>query len=255
MTRPALTLLKPNISLGTLRKGSLAASGGNPGLSPYLSDNFDIAGEWYYATNSYFAVNGFLKHLTNFIVGGTSTQTINGVIDPNTNQPAQFQVTGQVNGPDGVVKGVEIALQQVFGTTGFGLSANATLVQTNRNFNTSDISGAAFAITGLANSANLVAFYDKHGFEARVAVNWRDSYLLQLGQGQGGTFGAEPVNVNAQTQIDASTSYQINKQITVFAEATNLNNSTYSTYGRFKNQPLDIYSYGRRFTFGARFHY
>lgn len=255
MTRPALTLLKPNVSLGTLRKGSLAASGGNPNLSPYLSDNFDIAGEWYYASNSYFAVNGFLKHLTNFIVGGTTTQTINGVIDPNTNAAAQFQVTSQVNGPDGVVKGLEIAWQQVFGQTGFGFSANATLVQTNRNFNTSDISGAAFAITGLANSANLVGFYDKHGFEARVALNWRDSYLLQLGQTQGGTFGAEPVNVNAQTQIDASLSYQITKQITIFGEATNLNNSTYSTYGRFKNQPLDIYSYGRRFTFGARFHY
>ncbi len=57
----------------------------------------------------------------------------------------------------------------------------------------------AFAITGLANSANLVAFYDKHGFQVRVAGNWRGSYLLALGQSQGGTFGAEPVYVDKQT--------------------------------------------------------
>lgn len=255
LTRPALSYLKPNITLGTMRKGSLAASGGNASLKPYLSDNFDVAAEYYYKKNSYFAVNGFLKYISNFIVGGVSTQSINGVTDPFTGQVAQFQVNGKINGPDGVVKGVEIAWQHVFGDTGFGFNANATLVKTNRNFDTSDISGAAFAITGLANSANFVGFYDKHGLQARVAVNWRDSYLLTLGQTQGGTFGAEPVNVNQQVQVDASASYDITKQVTVFVEGTNLNNSTYSTYGRWSNQPLDTWSYGRRFVFGARFHY
>jgi len=41
----------------------------------------------------------------------------------------------------------------------------------------------------------------------------------------------------------------------VFVEGTNLNNSNYSTHGRFKNQVLDIYNYGRRYTAGVRFHY
>jgi TonB-dependent receptor len=152
------------------------------------------------------------------------------------------------------VRGLELAVQQVFGDTGFGFQANATLVNTNRKFKKSDISGSAFAITGLANSANLVAFYDKHGFQIRGALNWRDTYLSGLGQGQGGTFGAEPVYVDAQTQIDASASWDITKQITIFVEGTNLNNSTYHTHGRFTNQPLDFWSYGRRYTAGVRFH-
>jgi outer membrane receptor protein involved in Fe transport len=63
------------------------------------------------------------------------------------------------------------------------------------------------------------------------------------------------VNVNRQFQIDASASYQLTKQVSVFFEGTNLNNSTYSTYGRFSNMPLDTWSYGRRFVFGARFNY
>ena len=255
LTRPNLADLKPTVNLGSLRRGSLSGSGGNPDLTPYLSDNFDVGVEWYYARNSYFAVDGFLKNLTNFIVGGVTTRPINDVIDPTTGQIAQFNINAKVNGPNATVRGVEIAWQQVFGNTGFGFQANATLVDTNRNFDTKDISGSAFAITGLANSANFVGFYDKHGFQVRAAVNWRDSYLLQLGQNQGGTFGAEPVNVDAQTQIDASASYDINKHITVFVEGTNLNNSTYSTHGRFKNQTLDVWSYGRRYTFGARLHF
>jgi len=255
LTRPNLGDLKPTVNLGSLRRGSLSGSGGNPNLTPYLSDNFDAAVEWYYGRNSYFAVDAFLKDLTNFIVGGVTTRPINNVIDPTTGQIAQFNINAKVNGPNATVRGVEIAWQQVFGDTGFGFQANATLVDTNKKFNTADISGSAFAITGLANSANFVGFYDKHGFQVRVALNWRDTYLLQLGQNQGGTFGAEPVNVDAQTQIDASASYDFNKHVTVFVEGTNLNNSTYSTHGRFSNQTLDVYSYGRRYTAGVRLHF
>jgi TonB-dependent receptor len=255
LTRPQLGALKPTVNFGSLRRGALPGSGGNPDLKPYLSDNFDLAAEWYYAPNSYFAVDGFLKKLSNFIVGGVHTQTINGLIDPFTGQLAQFQITAQVNGPNATVRGVEIALQHVFGDTGFGFQANATLVDTNRDFPTDDISGNGFAITGLANSANFVAFYDKNGFQIRGALNWRDSYLLGLGQGQGGTFGAEPVYVDKQLQIDASTSYDITKQFSIFGEVTNINNSKYSTHGRFSNQPLDAWHSGRRFTPGVRFRY
>jgi TonB-dependent receptor len=254
LTRPQLGALKPTINFGSLRRGSLSGSGGNPDLKPYLSDNFDLGAEWYYARNSYFAIDGFYKHLTNFIVGGVHQQTINGLIDPFTGQPAIFNITAQVNGPDANVRGLEIAWQHVFGNSGFGFQANATIVDTNRKFPTKDISGNGFAITGLANSANLVAFYDKRGFQFRVAGNWRDTYLLQLGQNQGGTFGAEPVYVDKQLQIDASTSYDVTPNFTVFGEVTNINNSKYSTHGRFSDQPLDIWHYGRRYTAGVRFH-
>lgn len=255
LTRPALGDLTPTVNLGTLRVGSLSASGGNPNLTPYLSDNFDAGAEWYYQRNSYFALNFYLKHITNFIVGGVSSQTIDNVIDPSTNQVAHFNVNGKVNGPTATVKGLEIALQHVFGDSGFGFTANATIPSSNRPYDASDISGASFAITGLAKSANFVGFYDKNGFQIRGALNWRDKYLVQFGQGQGGTYGAEPVYVDKQFQVDASASYDLTKQVTVFVEGTNLNNSTYSTHGRFDNQVLDVWSYGRRFTFGARFHF
>jgi iron complex outermembrane recepter protein len=255
LTRPAINFLTPVLNVELIpRIGALTATGGNPTLKPYLSDNFDLAVEWYYAPNSYAAVNGFFKDVTNFIVQGTQRQTINDVIDPSTGQPAVYTVAQRVNGPDAKVSGVELAWQHVFGDTGFGFNANATIVDTNRPYDRTDISQSGFAVTGLADSANIVAFYDRSGFEARVAANWRDDYLLQFGQNQNNSaFGAEPTYVNSSLQIDFSTSYQVTPELNVFFEALNVTNETMSTHGRFDNQLLDVFAYGRRYALGARF--
>jgi len=257
LTRPALSVLNPVLNVGSgQRVGALTASGGNPDLQPYLSDNFDVAGEWYYQSNSYFSVDLFLKHVSNFIIAGVQRQSINGVIDPTTGQLAQFSVSQQVNGPDATIRGAEIALQHVFGRSGFGFTANATFVGSNKPYDPTNLTTTGFAVTGIGNSANFVGFYDKHGLQARVAVNWRGSYLLQFGQNQNtGAFGAEPTFVNSQLQVDLSGSYDLNRHATLFGGITNLNDSVYSTHGRFSNQLLDAYAYGRRFTFGARYHF
>ena len=255
LTRPAITFLTPTLNVGSIpRIGALTATGGNPRLKPYLSDNFDFAVEWYYQSNSYATINAFTKDVSNFIVQGTQRQTINDVIDPSTGQPAIYTVSQRVNGPDARVHGFELAWQHVFGDTGFGFNANATIVDTNRPFDRSDISQSGFAVTGLADSANFVGFYDKHGFEARVAANWRDEYLLQFGQNQNNSaFGAEPTYVNSSLQIDVSTSYQVTPELNVFLEALNVTDETLSTHGRYDNQMLDVFAYGRRYALGARF--
>jgi len=257
LTRPALNLLTPVLNIpATERVGSLVGTGGSPDLNPYLSDNLDLGVEWYYHSNSYFAVDGFLKQVSNFIVGGSTTQTVNGVVDPTTGQVANFVITQNVNGPSAVVRGVEVAWQQVFGDTGFGFQANGTFVGTNKPYDPSNLTVSGFAVTGLANSANFVGFYDKHGFQARVAVNWRDEYLDHFGQQQNNSvFGTEPTFVDASTQVDFSSSYDVNKHLNVFFEALNLNGAVLATHGRYDNQLLDVFKYGRRFTVGVHFRY
>ena len=254
LTRPAISFLSPVLNVGSLpRVGALTATGGNPALKPYLSDNLDLGVEWYYGKNAYFSVNAFLKDVTGFIVQGTQRQTINDVIDPSTGQPAIYTVSQRVNGPDATVNGWEIAWQHVFGESGFGFNANATFVDTDKPYDRTDISQSGFAVTGLADSANLVAFFDKYGFEARIAANWRDEYLLQFGQNQNNSaFGAEPTFVNSSLQIDFSTSYQFNEKFNMYFEALNITDETQSTHGRFDNQLLDVWAYGRRFALGAR---
>jgi len=254
LTRPRIDYLSPVLNVGSLpRIGALTATGNNPALKPYLSDNLDLGVEWYYGRNAYVSVNAFIKDVTGFIVQGTQRQTINDVIDPSTGQPAIYTVSQRVNGPEATVNGWEIAWQHIFGDSGFGFNANATFVDTDKPYDRTDISLSGFAVTGLADSANLVAFFDKYGFEARIAANWRDEYLLQFGQNQNNSqFGAEPTFVNASTQIDFTTSYQINDKFNVYFEALNITDETQSTHGRFDNQLLDVFAYGRRYALGAR---
>ncbi len=253
LTRPPLNLLTPVLNVANAQRvGTLVATGGNPNLQPYVSDNLDLGAEWYYAANSYISLAAYGKQVSNFIVGGTTRQTINNVIDPTTGAPGQFSVTTNVNGPSAAVYGLEGAIQHVFGKSGFGAQVNGTIVGTNKPYDKNNIAVSNFAVTGLADSVNAVAFFDKYGFQARVAVNWRADYLDHFGQQQNNSaFGSEPTFVNANTQVDFSTSYDVNKHLNVYFEALNLNNSTYSTHGRFKEQLLDVVKFGRSFTFGV----
>ncbi len=58
---------------------------------------------------------------------------------------------------------IEIALQPVFGDSGFGLIANATLVNTNKPYDAAGRTTTGFAVAGLANSGNFMGFRDKYG--------------------------------------------------------------------------------------------
>jgi iron complex outermembrane recepter protein len=136
---------------------------------------------------------------------------------------------------------------------GFGFQVNGTYVHSNSNFNPYSTTTNQFALPGIGNSANLIAFYQQNGFQARLALQWQAKQLLQLGQEQnGGAFGNEPTYLNANTELDFSSSYEINKHVSVFFEALNLTDQVYRTVGRFSDQTLDVVDYGRSFTFGVR---
>ncbi len=251
LTRPLLTDITPDLNVPAgQRVGALNGTGGNPTLLPYLSDNLDFAVEWYYAPNSYVSADVFVKEVTNFIVGGTIVEPINGVTLPNGTL-ANFSVTSKVNGPSAEVRGIELAWQYTIGDTGFGFQSNATFVGTNKPYDPNSTVGN-FAVTGLANSWNFIPFYDKYGFQARVAINHRAEYLQNFGQTQNNSqFGIEPTFVNSATYVDFSTSYDINRHFNVYFEALNLTNQAYATHGRFSEQVLDVVDTGRMFTVGV----
>jgi TonB-dependent receptor len=256
-TKPPLNAIAPVLSMGNIQRvGSLVASTGNPGLTPYESVNIDLSAAWYYGPNSYASINAFTKQVTNFIVQESVRQTINGVIDPSTGQPALFTVTTSVNGPAANVYGAEFAVQHLFDDSGFGFQANATLVGTDTPYNPHNLAVSGFAVTGLADSANIVAFYDKDRFQARLALNWRDQYLDHFGQLQNNSrFGTEPTFVNTALQLDFSTSFAITPRFDVYFSALNLTDATFSTHGRFSEQLLDVVDYGRHLTLGFRYSY
>ena len=137
----------PNSSYGG-RVNALTATGNNPGLLPYLSDNFDLGAEWYYGRNSYLSLDAFVKHVTNFPTSSVTNITIPGITDPapainpgtggplstTSGQPAVFAETTFTNALSADVHGVEFTLQQDL-FWGFGLQINGTYAHTNKNFN------------------------------------------------------------------------------------------------------------------------
>ncbi len=216
--------LIPNTTYGG-RVNALTAKGNNPGLLPYLSDNFDLGAEWYYGANSYVSLDAFMKHVTNFPTSSVQIVSIPGLIDPapavnpvtmlplsNTaGQLLKFSETTLTNALSADVHGVEFTVQQML-VWGFGLQINGTYVHTNKNFNNESLTSNQFALTGVGNSANFIGFYDAHGLQARLAVQWQGTQLLTLGQEQsGGAFGAEPVYLAASTEVDFSTQYAIHQ--------------------------------------------
>ncbi|HTB68435.1 MAG TPA: TonB-dependent receptor [Steroidobacteraceae bacterium] len=257
--------LIPNTTYGG-RVNALSATGNNPGLLPYLSNNFDLGAEWYYAANSYVSLDGFFKHVTNFPSSSVSLVTVPGIIDPapainpnnggplsnTTGQTLVFSESTVTNALSANVHGVEFIAQQML-PLGFGLQLNGTYVHSNKNFDNETLTSNQFALTGVGNSANLIGFYDAHGLQARVTLQWQGTQLLGLGQEQGsGAFGNEPVYLAASTEVDFSTQYQFTKYLAGYFEALNLTDSIYHSYGRFSNQTLNLVEYGRSFTVGFR---
>jgi len=249
--------LKPNTTYGG-RVNALTASSGNPLLKPYLSDNFDLGWEWYYASNDYLSVDAFLKHITQFPIQGTTYVTL-PINDPsplsnNFGKPMVFADSTNVNGESANVTGLEATWQQML-AYGFGFQINGTYVHTNKPYDpyNIEVNTTQFALPGIGNSANLIAFYQNHGLQARLAVQWQGRYFLGFGQEQNsGAFGTEPTFVQSETEVDFSTQYAINSHLDAFFEALNLTDAQYHTTGRFQNQLLNWVDYGRTFTMGVR---
>jgi iron complex outermembrane recepter protein len=255
----------PNTSYGG-RVNALTATGNNPGLLPYLSNNFDLGGEWYYGRNSYVSLDAFAKHVTNFPTSSVTNITIPGIIDPapainpgtgtplstTSGMPAVFAETTFTNALSADVHGVELTVQQDL-WWGFGVQVNGTYAHTNKNFDNEALVSNQFALPGVGNSANFVGYYDAHGLQARLTVQWQGALLEGLGQEQGGgAFGAEPVYLAASTEVDFSTQYQITEHLSGYFEALNLTDTVYHSYGRFSNQTLNLVETGRSFTVGVR---
>jgi TonB-dependent receptor len=256
MTRPTLEDLSPVFTLVTLRPGDFAASSGNAQLKPFRSNNLDLSIEYYPSDSDYLSLGGFYKNVSNFIVLNQTTGTVKSssgapLTDPVTGIPAQFTITAPANGPTAVVEGVEAAMQHSFWDTGFGVQLNATYVHSNQQLNPADPNNK-FALTGLSNSANGVLFYDKHSWEARLAVNWRDHFLQYLSPPPLNGAGQAVTQVRAQYQLDTSVFYHFNKNFAVFAEGENLTNTYLLKYAYYENQFLDAEDSGRRFKLGVR---
>ncbi|GAB0111047.1 TonB-dependent receptor [Pseudoalteromonas distincta] len=261
ITRPTMSQLSPATTFNEPRRQNLTASGGNPALKPFQSENWDISYEWYYNDANLFSFAVFSKEVDDFIVTLTGAETYemtdrsgpdfacttctDQTDDELIGSSEVYTVTRPQNGESAKVTGYEVGVTHMF-ENGFGFIANATVVN-------SDISVGAdttqtFALEGLGDSQNLVLFYEQDNWQARVAFNNREGFLRLVDNG----FNGEPVNVETYGQWDISASYDINENFTIFAEGINITEEELVQTGRFANQIYSVEDNGSRYAFGIR---
>ncbi|MGD8174860.1 TonB-dependent receptor [Marinimicrobium sp. ARAG 43.8] len=252
LTRPPFGALSPRTTVGSARPGNLQASSGNPNLEPYSSDNLDVALEWYYQESGYLTVGFFQKKVDNFLVSTVQQQAFEIQDQDNLFEGNPiFEVSLQDNLEKATVDGVELGFQHTFDYlpglwSGFGFTANATLVDSDAELDTGDLT-QTFALEGLGNSYNVVGFYEAGNFEARLAWNLRDRFL-QTAVG----FGGEPTFVEDYEQVDARVSYALSETLSVFVEGVNITDEKYQKVGRYDNHILLREQTGPRYTVGIR---
>jgi TonB-dependent receptor len=163
----------------------------------------------------------------------------------------QFQVTGPVNDKSAVIDGFEFAWQHFFGETGFGYQVNYTTVNGDIGFdNGGAISVDQFALEGLSDTANAVLIYEKEGFSARIAYNWRDEFLSTTNRGKG---PRNPVYVSETEQVDINVGYQVNEDLSVSLDIINLLEEGQRKFGRSKNNIFFVQEADRRMVLSASY--
>ncbi|ASR43317.1 TonB-dependent receptor [Xanthomonas citri pv. mangiferaeindicae] len=181
--------------------------------------------------------------------GAPGVDEANNTIEGQPGDPlAVFRVSVPVNKESSSLDGWEISAQHVFGESGFGLAANYTIVDSDLTYDNYNL-GDQFALVGLSDSANLVAFYDKGPWQVRAAYNWRDKFLSSTYD----SWRPNPVYVEDYGQLDLNISYQVSDNFTIHAEAINLTDETMRSHGRHERQVFYATQTGPRYMFGFRY--
>lgn len=242
MSRPTLTDLSPAQSILS-NPGNEQISRGNPDLKPFRASQAELSVEWYFDRFSLLSAAGFYKNIDSFVARSTTPQIVDQV---------RFQVTTPTNGEGATVKGLELSYRQAFrnlpgALNGLGVQASYTFVDSSARYS-NQVAGTSYGLEGLSkHSYSVVGFYEKFGVQARAAYTWRGRYLAQA-NGRNGL----PLYSNDYGQLDASISYDLTSNLTLMANALNLNNAKEFTYSDVMEQTFRYGLTGRRYLFGVR---
>lgn len=247
---------------------------GNRDLLPVSIWNYDLSAEWYFAAVGSITATIFAKDVDGFIDRQFTTVTY----PTTTAGDLDIQVDGPANTQDGWLTGFEFAWQQTFDflpgpLDGLGMSATYTYVDAGDFSNpllaasgqssVSTASGALNAgpfvadqpLAGVSEHAvNATIFYEKAGFSARAAYNWRSEFLITV---RDDVYPFSPIWQEATGQLDASIFYDVTESIKLGVQGVNLLDEVTQT-----SQVVDFagtrvtrsaFRNDRRFTFLARF--
>lgn len=219
-------------------------SSGNPDLQPFRSTNYNLGYEWYFAPRSLVSVGTFFMDVQSFPVAAVVSERLpdaDGVIRRSG------PVRTFINGGGANIRGVEAQFETQFvqlpgWLSGFGVDLNYTHMSTT---NTESI--------GAHSIYNAVLFYQKYGLQLRLAWNWQGaSFVSQYAVAAGDVLN---VMQKPAGYLDASAEYQINRNLSVLVQATNLTDTFDKYYLGFPDQWLSSNISERTVYLGLRAHF
>lgn len=205
-----------------------SASGGNPDLRPIESSNYDLSLEYYFSRAGSATLALFRRDVDGFIsrIGQEFADPVFGRL--NVNRP--------FNGEQGRLQGVEVAFNTFFDfdflpdwTRNFGARANYTYIDGAAELNeeqADDLPGRQ-PVPGVSkHTYNLAAFYERPEFSARLAYNYRSSFVEVYNRvrdfslpGQGPFL---PVIEDGRGVLDFSATVNPRENVTVAFDVSNI---------------------------------
>jgi len=246
MQRPDLSVLAPTT---TVNANVRSISQGNPGVDPYIANQYDVSLEWYFNEQSLLSLAFFYKDVKNFIVNTTSPLTLNvQLVQGGGTVPIDFTVSKPDNGSGTKLKGLEFGYQQPFTFLpspfqGFGAMANYTYIDASKIRVVQ--SAQPVALSGVSkNSYNAGLYFENTRFGAHLLYNYRSGFVSDpLSYFGDGAF------VKSYGQLDFSANYNVTQNVTLTAEILNATDEPYvivNNIGVNRSYALD----GRRYSLG-----
>jgi len=211
-------LYAPTYANGVLVQAG-TGTGGSPQLNPFKANQYDASFEYYFGKQAMASIGLFKKDVSSFIVQRQTAEVYDG---------ETYLVNRKVNGEGADVKGAEALLQLPFyflpaPFDGFGVLATYSYIDSTTPVK--DVTGQSLAFPGLSkNNANLVAYYENGPVSTRLAVNWRNKYLVGISAAATGIYN------DSYTDVSATVRYDLTKNLSLNLEANNLNDAKQRTY-------------------------
>ena len=264
MTRPALEDVGVNMSVSGTRLSEYSRTQGNPYLEPYVATQFDLSLEYYQENGSAYSANLFFKDFSNWISTQTFVQDTEFMVDRDgdgiDDTVVEETVTQKSNRGGVSLNGFELAALHYFDylpgfMSGFGIQANYTYTNSDDSeadiFEQPGVTSPGSGVEGFSpNAFNIIGFYEKDAFQARLAYNWRESFLIQR---QSDIGGGLPEHADDYGQFDFSMSYDINEDFTLNMEVINLTDENILQYGDVRDRVSLVQYSGRRYQVGVSF--
>ena len=272
MSRPDLGSLTPGATV-SVSGNTRTVTAGNPNLTPFRANAYDLSFEWYFDKGALISVALFQKDIGSLVQTITTSTTFTGNpfglpdsvaiaacgVVAGCSPSAQWNFSTPVNTQGGRLRGYEINYQQPLRFLPGMLSHTGVLfnyTHASSSINYLNAAGAVVAIndlTGLSRQSwNGTVYYEDEHISTRVSVAYRSKYLARVpGQEAGTDFDGG----NSTLNVDASLQYTVSKHVKLTLEGINLTDQFQDQFNDSTNRVSFYHHTGREVLFGARFTY